>query len=951
MLINKLYSNVYGCFLKDKKMSDEVKNIIEEIRKTDWDKVFDHLQKFQLNENEVSFSDGQLEAIKSQNLHEQYFKQLLGFVSKLAKAKDASEITLQKQQMIDYYESQILQLLDKTLLDKIKIRTAEELILDEDISQIASRYNELKDKIDIEYLMVKNDLGKSFIHHLFTNKASAEDIAFYLNKLDTFSNNIKETYLKISHDNESVEDLIRSKVTEDAYKNLANLSPLAEKIIKGKSQNVEVRAVVDTHTTSIHESVNESFRRMARRYKDLNLADRTDEDLAKFKQELEEKITLLKSENSTELMKKIHSSSYSEEEKQHVIFKYETTFRMLEDLINNKQYGSQFPIRPSAPVVHGLNMREIVAVSFGLLRDKENWQNQDNEEEHFFALVGGMYDGRRGYNIDDLGNEEWKKEGKDQNRCAGGSVNSLLAGMLDYKLASIIVINQDTIKNDLMHLLPEILSTISENKDFQEKYKADLIKWANTGYVSDELGNIIIDKFFEVKEKEGQNLYDNSQHRRMVIDGFKLIKVEEVSKVIKILAGETKENIEVKEFYNAVLQKVFVNIDVFVSSKSGEYALFLDSDDFRVRYEKVQAAEMEPILDEEEFEKAVLEYFQVYFTKKNNDSINQKAQLLLLYRKSENVVIADIVEKKISDLTEEISNKLDQKDSKALHVMIANGYLEVLKLLLEKKKAEEINEVYKFGTALHIAAEKGNLDITKLLLKKMTPEAINALSSFGITALMVATKKGNLKIIEELINSGAKIIVRKGSFLDHAINNGNLDIIKLLISKISQEDKKSLSDLGEISLIMAIEQGELDIAEVLIKSKSKIIAEDALLDIGYTKNKKDHIDIIKSLLSKMSQDEVSNYIKILFFVAVKTDDLEFIKALLPHVSADIINTVDDFGKTALCYSVSKGNLEILDALIKAGAKVKSSRDDNPTDGVFPSKTPSVDGPTNAGKGK
>jgi ankyrin repeat protein len=952
-------------------MSNEVKDIIDGLSKKDWDKVFGYLQQFNFNEPKVSFTDGQLEAIKAQNLHEQHFQQLLGFVSKLAKAKDASEITQQKQQMIDYYESQISQLLDKTLLDQIKIKTVDELKADEDISEIASRYNELKDKIDIEYLMVKNDLGKSFIHHLFDKNAPAEDIAFYLNKLDKFSINIKETYLKISHDNESVEELIRSKVTEDAYKNLANLCPLAEKIIK-QNLNVEVRAVVDTHTTSIHESVNESFRRMARKYAELYLPDEiskniavakeearkqnaeiseedvlsveikeikkhwqtnTNEDLAEFKKQLEEKITLLKSENSTE------------EDKQHVIFKYETTLTILEDLINDKQYGSQFPIQPSESVLHGLNMREIVAVSFGLLRDKENWQNQENADDHFSSLIDGIYDGI--------------------NRCAGGIVNSLLTGMLDYKLASIIVINPDTIKNDLVHLLPEILSTISDNKDFQEKYKTDLIKWANTGYASDELGNIIIDKFFALKEKEEQNLYDSSKHRRIAIDGFKLIKTEEVSKVIKVLADETKENIEVKEFYNDVLQKVFVNIDVFIKTKLGDYALFLDSDDFRARYEKVQDAKMEPILDEEEFEKAVLEYFQLYFAKKNTNRFNQKVQLLLLYSESSDKIIANIAKQGLSLLIKNKINKKYYNDKTALHIAAEEDFLDIIKLLLKEISDEVINAKDDFGdTALHIAVLNSDAKIVKLLLEKMSPDAINAVDNKGNSAFHSALIYNRLDIIPLLLEKMSQDEITKygPKALQYSIELGHIDVVKLLLEKMSQDAINAADNQGLTALHIAASKGNLEIIKLLLEKTSEdaINAADdyyqTALHTAFIFNKLEiipfllekmtpeainivdnkgntalhiavegrNLEIIKLLMKKMTPEAINavdNKGRIALHYAVYHGHLEIIPLLLEKISPGLIDIADIRGKSALAYAVSKRNLEMIEILINAGAKV------------------------------
>jgi uncharacterized protein len=321
--------------------------------------------------------------------------------------------------------------------------------------------------------------------------------------------------------------------------------------------------------------------------------------------------------------------------------------------------------------------------------------------------------------------------------------------------------------------------------------------------------------------------------------------------------------------------------------------------------------------------------------------------------------------------------------------------LENIKLLLSNMPENSVSNSYK-EKVFKYYLNKGDLETIKFLLPEMSSRIINNINSHGKTALMLAVEQGKLDTAKDLIKSGANVT---DNDLSIAILNNNEEMIKYLFSKIPYInrlsdylkekifnyalDRKDLDILKLISPVMpygsvnsqsfrygsktalmrAAESGDVELVKNLIFRGAKVnVGGRSALDNALVR---ENLDIIKILLSKMTEDEIKGYGGIVLRLAIKKGDLEavelvksqissylyniqhyngetilhlaakkgnleMIKFLLPEMSKEAINSVNSSGETALMLAAKHGNLEVVEALMKSGAKgsvgVKSALD-------------------------
>ena len=129
-----------------------------------------------------------------------------------------------------------------------------------------------------------------------------------------------------------------------------------------------------------------------------------------------------------------------------------------------------------------------------------------------------------------------------------------------------------------------------------------------------------------------------------------------------------------------------------------------------------------------------------------------------------------------------------------LHLVAEKGHLDMVKCLVDKKKADFNIKDDDGRTPLHFAASKGYLEIVQYLIDKKKAD-FTVKSNFGKTPLYEAIS-GELNIIEYLIECLEKVNPSK---LNKFINakakndmtpfhcdteNGKLDVVKCLVKKV-----------------------------------------------------------------------------------------------------------------------------------------------------------------------
>lgn len=164
-----------------------------------------------------------------------------------------------------------------------------------------------------------------------------------------------------------------------------------------------------------------------------------------------------------------------------------------------------------------------------------------------------------------------------------------------------------------------------------------------------------------------------------------------------------------------------------------------------------------------------------------------------------------------------ISVSLFSQNTKNIFDAINNNDLNSVKNIIAS--GGNVNVVNKDGlTALTVASEKGNIDIVKELIN--AGANVNGASSVGWTPLMGACFEGNIEVVKELISAGANVnafgIKYKNTALMQAIRGENPEIVKILVEAGADINMRNAN--GETAYDKAMEVGLTEVAG-LLKSK------------------------------------------------------------------------------------------------------------------------------------
>ena len=176
-------------------------------------------------------------------------------------------------------------------------------------------------------------------------------------------------------------------------------------------------------------------------------------------------------------------------------------------------------------------------------------------------------------------------------------------------------------------------------------------------------------------------------------------------------------------------------------------------------------------------------------------------------------------------------------DEDAIDVLLAGG---------EDRRSENPNKVNQYGqNALHIAAREGCSShlfgrILALILNK------NAVAAGGVTALMLASQIGRLKMVQTILHSrtlfsgpvdiNVQDSSRGWTALHWAVNNEHLDVVHELLLRLtpasqSQIDITLRDSNGRTALDLAMENGNSDIIRLLQDAFRYLSAQDVDVDV------------------------------------------------------------------------------------------------------------------------
>ena len=219
-----------------------------------------------------------------------------------------------------------------------------------------------------------------------------------------------------------------------------------------------------------------------------------------------------------------------------------------------------------------------------------------------------------------------------------------------------------------------------------------------------------------------------------------------------------------------------------------------------------------------------------------------------------------------------IQSALADSKADALFNAAQNGKLEQVKTLIEKEGVDINARESEIGaTALIGASFKGHLEVVQYLINKGAD--INAKADIdGRTALMVASMEGHLAVVKALVEGkkGLLSMFSKGADINAKDNNngvtalmeasseGHLEVVKYLINKGADINAKD-SKLGGTALIGASTQGHLEVVKYLINKGADIntkvkYEENGLKMDGITAliwaSMRGHLEVVKYLVNK-----------------------------------------------------------------------------------------------------
>ncbi|MBI4042691.1 MAG: ankyrin repeat domain-containing protein, partial [Deltaproteobacteria bacterium] len=225
---------------------------------------------------------------------------------------------------------------------------------------------------------------------------------------------------------------------------------------------------------------------------------------------------------------------------------------------------------------------------------------------------------------------------------------------------------------------------------------------------------------------------------------------------------------------------------------------------------------------------------------------------------------------------------------KALHFAANRGYLDIVRLLLNKgAKPNSLDEGS--VTALIGAIDKDHLEVAKLLLEKgANPNLGIADDTYQSPAIVLASSKGLSDIVALLIQNGAVLEAYNRydlTALDMAVERNHFNSLKILV-EAGADIQRSSSFFSPLS--RSIQNGSTAMSLYLISKGADI-------------NKKERVTGMTPLMR-----------------AAQGGKIEIVKALV--TAGAQINTVSESGYTALiCGTQWSGNFEIVSYLLENGA--------------------------------
>jgi len=193
--------------------------------------------------------------------------------------------------------------------------------------------------------------------------------------------------------------------------------------------------------------------------------------------------------------------------------------------------------------------------------------------------------------------------------------------------------------------------------------------------------------------------------------------------------------------------------------------------------------------------------------------------------------------------------------------------------------------------------------------------------------LIVASKMGNIELVELLLSKGAILDIqdnKKNTALYTATFNNQIGVVKLLLEQGADFNVKN--DLNHTALSAACGKGYLEIVKLLLEKGADIneIITKTTTPLSYAIGN-NQIEMVKYLLDKGADINIDMNMPPLY-LASGSDNIKLVKLILEQ---DVnVNAQNHDGNTALMIASYFKNIEILKLLLERDADVNILNKDN-----------------------